>query len=168
MLSQNRLDDSNTGLEMAAHRHKALSDNQSNISHCYGFACAGQMWGFQTLSTGKFSYQFGPKLNEIKLQVKCECSSGNGFDYFRRMPETNILIAYPIDHASIFLGMQFIEGSFIKVYYIGHKLMTSVDNKVTIYLDQRIENDFMSHVVGDLSALTNLGAEVISSQVCIL
>ena len=102
--------------------------------------------------------------------MKCKCSSGNnGFDYFRRMPDTNnILIAYPIDHASIFLGMQFIEGSFIKVYYIGHKLMTSVDNKVTIYLDQRIENDFMSHVVADLSALTNLGAEVISSQVCIL
>ena len=123
---------------------------------------------FKPFQLEKFSYQFGPELNEIKLQVKCECSSGNGFDYFRRMPETNILIAYPIDHASIFLGMQFIEGSFIKVYYIGHKLMTSVDNKVTIYLDQRIENDFMSHVVGDLSALTNLGAEVISSQVCIL
>ena len=46
--------------------------------------------------------------------------------------------------------------------------MTSVDNKVTIYLDQRMENDFMSHVVEDLSALTILGAELISSQVCIL
>jgi hypothetical protein len=46
-----------------------------------------------------------------------------------------------------------------------HKLMADVDNKITIYLDQGIKNEFMSHAVDDMQALATNGVKTTSSEV---
>ena len=74
--------------------------------------------------------------------------------------KSNILIAYPIDHASIFLGMQAFFNQYCNISYcilLGHKLLSDVDNQVTLYIDPDIKNDFMKHAKDDLVALVKDG-----------
>jgi hypothetical protein len=46
-----------------------------------------------------------------------------------------------------------------------HKLMADIDNIITIYVDEGIRNEFMSHAVDDLQALSTNGIKTTSSMV---
>ena len=83
------------------------------------------------------------------------------------MVKRNILIALPIDHSSLILGnIWSIHKAWTWNLFISvHKLIEDVDNEVTIYIDQGIQNDFMSHVVDDLRSHSTTDIKMTSSQV---
>lgn len=45
------------------------------------------------------------------------------------------------------------------------KLLTDVDNVVTFYIDNRIENDFMRNAVSDVQAMSDIVIPTTESQV---
>ena len=83
------------------------------------------------------------------------------------MVKRSILIALPIDHSSLILGnIWSIHKAWTWNLFISvHKLIEDVDNEVTIYIDQGIQNDFMSHVVDDLRSHSTTDIKMTSSQV---
>ena len=45
------------------------------------------------------------------------------------------------------------------------KLLSDVDNEVTFYVDNRIENDFMRNAVSDVQAMSDIDITTTESQV---
>ena len=45
------------------------------------------------------------------------------------------------------------------------KLLSDVDNEVTFYVDNRIDNDFMGNAVSDVQAMSDIDITTTESQV---
>ena len=43
------------------------------------------------------------------------------------------------------------------LHLLGHKLLSDVENQVTLYIDPHIKNEFMKHAKHDLEALVKSG-----------
>ena len=68
---------------------------------------------------------------------------------------TSILIAYPIDHASLILGTGRITmDCFLIDIFSADKLSTEVDNTVTFFIDAKMDNTFVNNIVNDLQSLS--------------
>ena len=68
---------------------------------------------------------------------------------------TSILIAYPIDSASLILGTKRINVNCLLIdLFSADKLSTEADNTVTFFIDPKMENTFMNNVVNDLQSLS--------------
>ena len=69
---------------------------------------------------------------------------------------TSILIAYPIDHASLILGTKRMNIKCLLIdLFSADKLSAEADNTVTFFIDPKIEDTFMKNVVNDLQSLSN-------------
>ena len=53
----------------------------------------------------------------------------------------------------------------LELIFSADKLMMEADNQLTFYVDRRINNDFMTHAVADVQAMSDIEVPIIHNQV---